>query len=206
MSLISLLQVPVKKFLTFYKINDIITKYNINKAIKRTMENVLKVINELVKEGLIKDYAIGGGIATVFYIEPILTYVLDIFYIPIYEEEVLITLKPIYDFLRKKGYRESKEHVEIEGIPVQFIPVYNELVKDAVKNAVEIKYKDSKTKIVEVEYLIAILLQTNRPKDKERVLRIMDEANVDKKSLKQILKKYALSDKFKLLMKLYNER
>ena len=169
------------------------------------MDKVLGIINELVREDLIKDYAIGGGIAIVFYIEPILTYDIDVFYIPIYEEDVLITLKPIYDFLREKGYRESKEHVEIEGIPVQFIPVYNELIKDAVKDAVEIKYKDTKTKIVKVEYLIAILLQTNRPKDKERVLRIMDEANVDKKSLKQILKKYALSDKFKLLMKLYHE-
>lgn len=40
---------------------------------------MLKVINGLRRDKIIVDYAIGGGIATVFYVEPILTYDLDIF-------------------------------------------------------------------------------------------------------------------------------
>ena len=42
------------------------------------MEKVIKIINEMEEIGLIGKYCIGGGIATVFYIEPLLTY--DIFF------------------------------------------------------------------------------------------------------------------------------
>lgn len=35
----------------------------------------------MTKDNYIKDYAIGGGIAAIYYIEPILTYDLDIFII-----------------------------------------------------------------------------------------------------------------------------
>ena len=45
----------------------------------KEMEKVLKVLNRMEKEGIIKKYCIGGGIATVFYIEPLLTYDVDIF-------------------------------------------------------------------------------------------------------------------------------
>ena len=38
------------------------------------MKKTPKVINELKERGLIDDYAIGGGIAALFYIEPFLTY------------------------------------------------------------------------------------------------------------------------------------
>ncbi|MCL0092519.1 hypothetical protein M1N92_02470 [Dehalococcoidia bacterium] len=43
------------------------------------MEKTLKVFNELEKTGLIRRYVIGGGIAVLFYAEPILTYDLDVF-------------------------------------------------------------------------------------------------------------------------------
>ena len=40
------------------------------------------------------------------------------------------TLSTLYKCLRKKGYKEQEEHIVIEGIPVQFIPAYNELLLD----------------------------------------------------------------------------
>jgi len=43
------------------------------------MERTLKVLNELERSGIIETYAIGGGIAAIFYIEPVLTYHLDVF-------------------------------------------------------------------------------------------------------------------------------
>ena len=45
------------------------------------MKKTLKIINELQQQGLIKNFAIGGGIATIFYVESILTYDLDVFFI-----------------------------------------------------------------------------------------------------------------------------
>jgi hypothetical protein len=47
------------------------------------MEKTLQVIEEMTRLGIIKAYAIGGGIAATYYIEPVLTYDLDIFFLPV---------------------------------------------------------------------------------------------------------------------------
>ena len=170
------------------------------------MEETIKILNELQEKKLLRKYAIGGGIATIFYVEPVLTYDLDIFFIPPKEKKELITLSPIYDFLKRKGYRIDKEHIVIEGIPVQFIPVYNKLIKEAVKNAIEYRYKKTNTKIIRAEYLIAIMLQTFRAKDKERIIKLLDEAKIKIKYLKEILQNYSLNEKFERFMRFYYEK
>lgn len=43
------------------------------------MKETLRVLNELKERGLIKDYAIGGGIAALRWVEPFFTQDLDIF-------------------------------------------------------------------------------------------------------------------------------
>lgn len=88
------------------------------------MRQTLKVVNGLKNKGLINDYAIGGGIAALFYIEPFLTYDLDVFIISVErtDEKNLIVLSPIFDYLKSKGYSWKGEHIIIEGVPVQFIP------------------------------------------------------------------------------------
>jgi len=170
------------------------------------MEKTIKIINKLEEKGLVKKYAIGGGIATLFYVEPILTYDLDIFFIPKTEEKELNPLSSIYNYLKRKGCSIDKEHIIIEGIPVQFIPVYNELIKEAVENAVDHRYKKADTKILKAEYLIAIMLQTFRAKDKEKIIKILDEAKIEEKSLKDILKRHGLIEKFERFMRLYYEK
>lgn len=158
------------------------------------MDKTLKRIRELQNRKIIGDFAIGGGIAVLYYVEPLLTYDLDIFFIPV--EESLDVLSPVYNYMREKGYKFDKEHVIIEGIPVQFLPVYNELVNEAVQESVEAKYGRIKTKVLGLEYLVAIMLQTYRTKDRERLIKIFEEAEVDFRLLRKILKKYNLHDKY----------
>lgn len=164
------------------------------------MKKTLKVLNELKKKNLITDYAIGGGIAALFYIEPFLTYDLDVFIISSKKEdkkkEEIISLSPIFDYLNKKGYSWKGEHIDIEGIPVQFIPA-DELEEEAVKNAREAKYERIKTKIITPEHLIAILFRAGRKKDTEKIEKLLEQADIDRKKLKNILKKYGLMEKFK---------
>lgn len=164
------------------------------------MEKTIKVINKLQKEGLIKEYAIGGGIATIFYVEPFLTYDLDVFIIPSEkgEEKNLILLSPISDYLEDKGYSWKGKHIIIEGVPVQFIPV-DKLEEEAVRNAKEIKYEGVETKVMTPEYLIPILLRAGRKKDIEKIEKLLDQTKIDMKKLKGILHKYDLDKKFKLL-------
>jgi hypothetical protein len=159
------------------------------------MEKTLRVINEIARQGIIKAYAIGGGIAATYYIEPVLTYDLDIFFIP--ATEGIDVLAPIYAYAKKAGYKTKAEMILIEGIPVQFIPTYNDLVRTAVENAVSLKYRNLEARVVSPEYLIAISLQTGRAKDRERVIRLLDEAAIDHTVLARILKTFGLAEKFK---------
>ncbi len=43
------------------------------------MEKTLQVLNALERDGLFRRYAIGGAMAATFYIEPVLTFDLDVF-------------------------------------------------------------------------------------------------------------------------------
>ena len=165
------------------------------------MEKTLKIIKELKEKKVLKDFSIGGGIAALYYIEPLLTYDLDIFFIP--TEDNIDVLTPIYRYLKEKSFKVKKEHVLIEGVPVQFIPVYNELVAEAVQYSNGVKYGRIKTKILGLEYLIAVMLQTYRPKDRERLVKVFEETKIDLKLLKKILKKYGLYEKYVQFKEMY---
>jgi hypothetical protein len=164
------------------------------------MENTLKVIKELKTNNLIEDYAIGGGIAAIFYIEPVLTYDLDVFIILPPQKKKLIVLTPIYKYLEQKGCHWKGEHIIIEGIPVQFIPA-DKLEEEAVRNAKEIPYHNVKTKVLSPEYLIAILLRAGRQKDTDKINKMIAQTKIQKKLLKTILEKYRLFEKYQSLIK-----
>jgi hypothetical protein len=80
------------------------------------------------------------------------------------------------------------------------------LVKEAVEQAAKTKYKDTKTRIVKSEYLIAIMLQTFRAKDKERIIKLLDETKINKTYLGKILQKHRLKEKFAHFIKGYYEK
>ena len=160
------------------------------------MEKALKVLNGLEKEGVIERYAIGGGIAGLFYMEPLLTYDLDVFVFLPKTSGKLVGLSPLYESLRKKGYPPRREHVMVEGIPVQFIPAYDELVEEAVRESVRRMYQKTAARVLRAEYLLAIMLQTNRPKDKTRMVQLLEEATVDKDRLTAILRRHGLQSKW----------
>jgi hypothetical protein len=167
------------------------------------MERTFALLDQMKREGLFKAYAVGGGIAAMYYLEPILTYDLDIFFIP--SKEGIDLLSPLYAYLKEKGYPSEKEHVVIEGIPVQLIPVYNGLIEEAVKNARESEYKGVKIPILTAEYLIAISLQTYRPKDRERLVKFLEEARINGLELGKILKSHGLEEKFGKFKERYRE-
>jgi len=162
------------------------------------MEITLQILNELEKEGVIKTYALGGATALLFFAEPASTYDVDVFILLDQKPSTsLIDLTPLYESLKRKGYEADKEHFMIDGIPVQFIPAYNDLVEEGVNKAVIKDYQLVKTKVVSLEYLIAIMLDTYRPKDKERIAKLLEEGvEFDKNKLSEILSKYHLTEKW----------
>ncbi len=159
------------------------------------MEKTLAVLNDLKKRGMIAEYAIGGGMGAVFYIEPFLTYDLDIFVI-IKDEAALDPLSRIYENLKKGGYKPKDEQVIIEGVPVQFLPAWNDLLKEAVQEARAITYQGVATRVMTVEHLLAIMLDCGRDKDRQRFLKVLAEAELDHKKMGRIADRHGLQGKY----------
>lgn len=161
------------------------------------MKRTIEVINELKSSGLIKDYAIGGAIATLKWVEPFFTRDLDVFIILEKEskEKELIILTPIYECLKKKGYAWQGQWLIIEGIPVDIFPV-DVLEKKAVEEAKETEYKGAKTKIITPEYLIALFLRTNRDKDIRKIQMLLEQVEIDMEKLTEILNEHGLTERF----------
>jgi len=167
------------------------------------LEKAFKVIHQMHKEGILKDYAIGGAVAAIYYTEPFDTEDIDIFFVPP-EKEKIIILTPFYDWLvEKKKYKVWKEYVLIGKTPIQFIPAATELEKEAVKNADTVSYKGVELKILRPEYLIAIFLQVYRRKDITKLIKLFDEAKIDKNLLIEILTKYNLRKKYEDFIRKY---
>ena len=160
------------------------------------MKEALRVLKDLKREHLIDEYAIGGGMAVVFHAEPLLTYDIDAFAILPPSRGRIVTLTPIYAYAREKGYKIRKEHILIGETPLQIIPAYSALVEEAVEEAIEARYERTKMRVISAEHLVAIMLQTYRPKDRFRILMVMAQAKVDKRRLNRILRKHGLWKKW----------
>ncbi|MBN2619878.1 hypothetical protein JXB22_02215 [candidate division WOR-3 bacterium] len=170
------------------------------------MKKTLAVINDLKKQGIIEDYAIGGGIAAINYIEPILTYDLDVFVIlSKTSDKHIVDLSKLFDELRKKEYQWQKEHIIIEGVPVQFIPA-DALEIEAIHNSIEIDYEGIPARIFSAEYLIAILVRAGRAKDIDKVRKLLEQAAIDHKKLKAILVQYDLVNKYQEEFQSYEKK
>jgi hypothetical protein len=142
--------------------------------VKRT----LAVPNELEKECVLSRYAIAMG--ATFYVEPLLTFDLDVFVVLPQTAGGLLTLAPLYEALRARGYAEEERAcLLIDDVPVQFLPAYNALLEEALEEAQEIMYEDVPARVLRSEHLLAICLQTGRNKDRERVRLLREQAKLD---------------------------
>ncbi len=109
----------------------------------------------------------------------------------------LMILSPICEYLTEKGYKAKGESIYIEAIPVRFLPVFNPLIEEAVERAQTIKYARVMTRIMRPEHLVAIMLDTGRPKDYLRISMFLDEGAIDMRSLNAVLKRHGLAKKWK---------
>jgi hypothetical protein len=163
------------------------------------MEKTLRVLNRMVKDGVIEQYAIGGAVAAIFYIEPINTNDLDIFFQVKDPSVGLDILAPLYRYLSSLGYKGPGEAIDIEGWPVQFLPIFNPLLEEAVAQAQEVRFQRTKTRVMQAEHLVAIMLQTGRLKDHARIAQFMEHEVVDQKRLARILERHGLIKKWETL-------
>lgn len=161
------------------------------------MRETLKVLNRMVRDEVVRAYAIGGAVAAIYYLEPFDTADLDVFVQVQTSGNDLTILAPIYEYLSKQGYKAQGEFIYIEDMPVQFLPVFNPLTEEAVEKAQTIKYGRTTTRIMRPEHLVAIMLATGRLKDYLRVAMFLDHGAVNLRQLYAVLKRHDLMKKWR---------
>lgn len=159
----------------------------------RSMKETLQEINALREAGVIGQSAIGGAMGATFYLEPISTYDLDIFVL-FDSPPLILTLTPIYDFLRARGHEPEGDAVSVCGWPVQFLPAESPLLKEAVEQAVTVDFEGVPTRVMTAEHLAAIALQTGRAKDFARLVAFVESGTLAADQLTDLLARHHLAD------------
>lgn len=154
------------------------------------LADVLRAANDLVTANLVEDYALGGALAAIYYVEPFTTYDADIFFVPS-DKTLSAGLPAIYKHLRSKGWRVEREHLLVKDFPVQFLAASG-LSEEAVRNAHPIEYEGVSAKVFRPEYIVAIAVSVGRHKDWARVEQLLEQAKIDKSMLDDILRRYNL--------------
>lgn len=160
------------------------------------MEEVLQVLNRMQTDGAIERYAIGGGIAAVYYLEPYDTDDIDVFITPLVVSQGLISLEPVYRYLEKLGYQPVKEGVMIEDWLVQFVPAFAPIQEEAIAQARRVAYGKTHTWIFGPEHLAAELLRSGRRKDQVRVIGLIEAGQVDMPAFRDIVQRSGLAEKW----------
>jgi hypothetical protein len=163
-----------------------------------TVKATLESINQMQADGIIGKYAIGGAVGATFYLEPAATLDVDVFVtLPTAPGGLLLSLSPIYDYLKARGGTVEDEHIVIGGWPVQFLPANDELELEALAEVVPTTVEGVGTWVITAEHLAAIALRTGRPKDHNRILQFIEQGAVDREKLRSIVERHNLTGKWK---------
>ena len=154
------------------------------------LAEVLRAANDLVGAGLIEDYALGGALAAIYYVEPFTTYDADIIFVAA-EKGLTAGIPAIYSHLQKRGWRVEREHLLVKGFPVQFLAAAG-LTEEAVRQARQIEYEGVPAKVFRPEHIIAIAASVGRHKDLARIQQLLEQAEIDRTLLDDILRRYKL--------------
>lgn len=157
-----------------------------------SLSDVFRVLDRMKTDGVIEDYALGGAMATLFYAEPTRTYDLDVFIVLPRSDQAILSLTPVYDWLKGEGFEPHAEHVMVHGVPVQLIPAYNDLVKAAIANARVHEYEGVPVRVSPPEHLIALALQAGGARRRERAFQLLDTADIDREILDDLLRRHGI--------------
>jgi hypothetical protein len=161
------------------------------------IRDTIAMINRMEADGIVGRYAIGGAVGATFYLEPVTTMDVDVFVGPqAAPGHLLLSLRPIYDYLTAHGCSIQGEYIVIAGWPVQFLPPGTPLVEEALAEAVEHIVDGAPVRVFSAEHLCAIALQVGRAKDKARVLQFIESGVLDTARFHEMLNRHELTSRW----------
>ena len=150
------------------------------------------MLNEMRAAGVIQNYAVFGAIAQMRYTEPVVA--LDV--------DVPVALPPatrndslagIYEFCAAKGYRPEGEAIRVGAWPVQFLPAFNALTREAMEQAETADFEGVPIRVVRPDYLAVIALGAGRAKDHQRILDLLESKTTNRKVIDSLAARHGLT-------------
>lgn len=157
------------------------------------MREVAVLLNAMREEGVISEYALFGAIAQMRYTEPVATLDADVL-VSIPPPEKLDQLKSVYEFCARRGFQPEGEAIRVGAWPVQFIPVFSALTREALAQAETADFEGVPLRVVRPDHLAIIALSVGRAKDWARILGLLDSGYVSRKRLADLAAQHGLAD------------
>jgi len=162
------------------------------------MQAVCDVLEQLLRDGTLTRYAIGGATAAGFHGEPLATRDIDVFVFlnpPV--GSLLVTLEPLYSKLAALGFDQFEEEgILIHDFPVQFLSASPGLESDAVEFAEVIEWDGHRMRVMTAEHLAAIALTVGRPKDRARLVYLVQLPDFQGARFVDILARHGLQKRW----------
>jgi len=162
------------------------------------MQAVCDILEQLLLEGIVSRYAVGGATAAGFHGEPLATRDVDVFvFLDPPEGSLIVTLDPVFRRLGELGFNEFEEEgLLIHGFPVQFLSAAPGLEAEAVEQAMIVEWENHRLRVMRPEHLAVIALTVGRPKDRARLVYLVELPDFNIESFRQILTRYQLLERW----------
>lgn len=159
------------------------------------MKRVAQLLAEMKDAGIIRDFALFGAMAQMRYTEPVATMDADVLVL-LPGEPGLDALSPIYRFCQSRGYTPEGEAIRVGDWPVQFMPVFNDLSKEAVEHAETGEVDGVPIRVASAAYLAVLALGVGRAKDHIRILSLIEAGAVTPGEIAALAGRHGLADRW----------
>ena len=157
------------------------------------MRELAQLLNDMRAVGVITDYALFGAVAQMRYTEPVATLDADVL-VTVPSGEKLDVLNSLYAFCATKGYSQEGEALRVGAWPVQFIPVFSPLTREALERADIADFEGVPLRVVRADYLAVIALSVGRAKDFARILALLEGGSVTPDGLAALAERHRMAD------------
>ena len=168
------------------------------------MDKVAVLLNEMVGQGIIEDYAVCGAVAQMRYTEAVVTLDAAIL-VAVDEPDKLDVLSSIYAFCRERGYLPEGEAIRVGDWPVQFIPAFSKLTREVIRDAETGDLDGIPLRVIRADYLSVIALSVGRAKDFARVLALREAGAVTDKEISDLAMHHNLTSEWNLFRERFHE-
>ena len=101
-------------------------------------------------------------------------------------------MEPLYGILRERGYTFDAGHVMIYETSAQFLPAYNALSEEAVREAILQDYEGVPVGVIRPEHLIALAFQTSGAHRRSRADAPLSENGIDLNILNAVMERHRI--------------